>query len=138
MLFRSDAGYKLDVNGTFRATGAATFSSSVTATNFTGAYLDYKPGGVETFIVGKASYNVFDGNQLAIGSFTSIPIEFATANTKRMIITAAGNVGIGTTSPLNYGAGFTGLTLNGSTLSFLTAQANGVSKITISAINIFL
>ena len=79
--------------------GAATFSSSVTATNFTGAYLDYKPGGVETFIVGKASYNVFDGNQLAIGSFTSIPIEFATANTKRMIITSAGNVGIGTTSP---------------------------------------
>ena len=27
----TDAGYKLDVNGTFRATGAATFSSSVTA-----------------------------------------------------------------------------------------------------------
>ncbi len=30
----TDAGYKLDVNGTFRATGAATFNSSVTATSF--------------------------------------------------------------------------------------------------------
>jgi hypothetical protein len=43
----TDAGYKLDVNGTLRATGAATFSSSVTALNFN----------VGTGADGRISYN---------------------------------------------------------------------------------
>ncbi len=105
---QQDASYKLNFwhyNGSWSSvanisgTGAATFSSSVTAGNFTGTYFDYKPGGTETFFIGKTSYNVFDGNQLGLATFTSIPIEFATANTRRMIITSGGNVGIGTTSP---------------------------------------
>jgi hypothetical protein len=36
-------------------------------------------------------------------------------------------VGIGTTSPVSYGAGFTGLTINGSTNGFLTIRNNAVT-----------
>ena len=63
---------------------------SLTANNFTGAYFDYKPGGTETFFIGKTSYNVFDGNQLGIATFTALPIEFATNNVKRLTIASTG------------------------------------------------
>ena len=86
--------------GTTSPTDKLQVAGGVAASYFTGQYFEYKPGGVETFVVGKVSYNVFDGNQLGLATFTSIPIEFATANTKRMIITSGGNIGIGTTAPL--------------------------------------
>jgi hypothetical protein len=92
----SNDTYKLDVSGTANLTGAlsgtsATFSGRLNADgNIRAAYLDYVPSGVETFIIGKAAYNVFDGNQLAIGTFTALPIEFATNNVKRLTIASTG------------------------------------------------
>ena len=69
----------------------ATFSSKLYADgNVRAAYLDYVPSGTETFVIGKASYNVFDGNQLAMGTFTALPIEFATNNVKRLTISSTG------------------------------------------------
>lgn len=105
---QAPGSYKLDVTGTMRVTGAATFSSSVTATslNLGSSYGSpklylYNDG---TYVNGFGIYanefrNFFDtidasasrmtwGKQTAGGTFT----EF-------MRLTKDGNVGIGTTSP---------------------------------------
>jgi len=49
-----------------------------------------------------------------------------------MRITSAGNVGIGTSSPVNYGAAYPNLTINGSTTGVLDIQANGTTQLEIS------
>ena len=74
----TNTSYTLDVSGTLRATGAATFSSSVTM----GGDLN------------------FSANDSAI-SFSSGAGRFFTGGAERMRITSGGNVGIGTSSPAN-------------------------------------
>jgi hypothetical protein len=92
----TDAGYKLDVNGTFRATGAATFSSSVAATSY-----GLNNG---TFRGGLYTYNLIAGTGTDYGATifaeTSYNIYFCPGGsaTKRMTITSGGNVLIGTTT----------------------------------------
>jgi hypothetical protein len=109
------------------STGEATFSSSVTtlgSVDITGA-----------------------GNTLTLRKSNNVPILAligATSNTlieggntfnlytggtgNRIFVTALGNVGIGTASPVNIG-GYTALTLNNSTTGgILTFQQNGVNK----------
>lgn len=94
-----DASYKLKVTGATLTTGAATFSSSVTAggaIETTGAYF---LNGNAYF--GKAS-SIFTGgsaNDAGIMVSGSNNIIFGNALTERMRINSSGNVGIGTSSP---------------------------------------
>jgi len=82
--------FRLDVTGTFRATGAATFSSSVTATGYNVANTG---GSIQTVDAG-AYISLFG----ATGSPANTLI-FGTNNAEKMRITSAGNVGIGTNNP---------------------------------------
>lgn len=75
----TNAGFKLDVNGTFRSSGTATIGGNIGLTG--GAKINFATGG--GFIEGADTY-----------------LRFATnAGTERMRIDNAGNVGIGTTAP---------------------------------------
>jgi hypothetical protein len=100
----TDSGYKLDVSGTFRATGAATFGGSVDATSFR---------------LGNGQYLRLTRNSGAF-QYDAFGIESGTDNTRLLItndfnivngslisqfhINSTGNVGIGTTNPVITGA----------------------------------
>lgn len=58
-----------------------------------------------------------------------------TSPTERMRITSAGNVGIGTSSPANIGAGYPHLEVNGSITGVISVSAGGVRGLTLSADN---
>jgi len=110
------------LGSTLSFTGAATFSSSVTATGYTftgtGAVIQsngsvgnvpqyglfYNSGGV--FYFGKDDGS---GGSFGVGAYASVlwnsgayPIVFATSGAERMRITSGGNVLIGTTTDLGY------------------------------------
>ena len=55
--------------------------------------------GNQTWSIGEASNNVFNGSQLGIGTFDSKPIQLATNNAVAMTIDGSGNVGINTATP---------------------------------------
>jgi len=76
----TDAGYKLDVNGTGR------FSSSVTA----GSNVVI-PSGYE-LVYGTGTVSI-------LGNSTSNFLDFRTSNSTKLYINSSGNVGIGTSSP---------------------------------------
>jgi hypothetical protein len=61
------------------------------------------------------NFGVFAGTAPVAGFYlpTTNNLAFTTASTERMRITSAGDVGIGTSSPTNFGTGITGLTING-------------------------
>ncbi len=48
-----------------------------------------------------------------------------------MVVSGSSNIGIGTNSPRNAGAGYSGLTLNGSTSGFIDINTNGTRVLTI-------
>jgi hypothetical protein len=122
----TDAGYKLDVSGTLRVTGAATFSSSVTAERIQINSTTYEPlainssygqvglkfglNGTYFAAMGSASNvtTAYTGSETDLGLGTSgsstANIIFVTGAglTRRMTITSAGNVGIGTNDNAPY------------------------------------
>jgi hypothetical protein len=81
----TDAGYKLDVNGTGR------FSGALTATTAT-----LSGSGADRLIMTRTSFGTY---HLSISSTNRFSIYDPTADAERISITSAGNVGIGTTSP---------------------------------------
>jgi hypothetical protein len=94
----NDAGFRLDVNGTFRSTALWTTAGGVTQWGNAGtAY-----GGL-TWDTGYAAIYGTGGNDLRFGADGSSP---------KMILKTSGNVGIGTTSPTNY-SGFNTLQITG-------------------------
>ena len=80
---------------TLASTGAATFSSSVTATSGVFSGTGSEPLRVERIIGG----TVYGKYSLAISGSSVFSIYDAVATVDRLVITSAGNVGIGTTSP---------------------------------------
>jgi hypothetical protein len=92
--------------------------------------------GVATLSVG---FNNSGGSISNIATGTSAvwmqqayPLTFGTNGSERMRIDSSGNVGIGTTSPTNYGAGYPNLTINGTTTGVLDIQANGTNQLELS------
>lgn len=61
------------------------------------------------------------------GAGSNSDLGFSTANVERMRIDSSGNVGIGTSSPISFGANTAGLTVNGSSGSHITWQNNGTN-----------
>jgi len=102
-------------------TGAATFSSSVTASNF------YAPSNTgfwsDSYDVRRNGF-VADGTNLVFRAGNS-----STGEQTRMVIAqASGNVGIGTSSPTSYG-GFTTLNINNATNGGLIDLLNNGTRV---------
>jgi hypothetical protein len=110
--------YTLDVTGTFRATGAATFSSSVTATqgNFnqtatSGFAVTMRNRNANQTWAQVVDVNAVDDKYLGLFDVTN--------SAYRMVITNNGNVGIGNTSPITMGSTTTLQVGNGTTAGFI-------------------
>jgi hypothetical protein len=126
----ADSGYKLNVNGTFRATGAATFSGLGTFTNATsnnqltvngtGAIksgINFANGGTtygQIYFDNNAPYNMSVLQQYTTGNLI-----LGTNNTANLTIGNNGNVGIGVTSP------YTKLQVDGGNISVLSSSTIG-------------
>ena len=105
--------FRLDVTGTLRATGAVTFSSSVTATNLSintttsDGRIDVRPNGVSSFPIFWRNNNGGYGGGIYVTGGNSMQMYLTnSAGTENVLIAATGtsyfnggNVGIGTTNP---------------------------------------
>jgi hypothetical protein len=112
------------VNGTVGAT-----------TPSTGAFTTLSATGVATVSAGSVSAPaITTSGDTNTGIFfpAADTIAFTEGGTEAMRITSAGNVGIGTASPTNYGAGYPNLTINGTTTGVLDIQANGTNQLELS------
>jgi hypothetical protein len=70
-----------------------------------------------------------------VESSTNIGMKFQTWSSGASVplyLSGAGNVGIGTSSPVNYGVGYPNLTINGSITGVLDIQSNGVTQLELS------
>ena len=126
-----------------RATGAATFSSSVAANSTNGISGTFKSseffgsidlentGGTAT---GKWNVQAVSGAQIGGTAGSSFGIYSYGASAYRMFITSAGNVGIGTTSPITAGGSYVGLNISGATGSSLVLTS-GSSHTYLYAVN---
>jgi hypothetical protein len=105
-----DAGFKLDVNGTTRIRGAATFSSSVTSLAASGTGVIIAEGTATNgeglvSVRGKnssgtsrrADFKYDNADVVRIATASPINMQFETNDIIRMTITSGGNVGIGVT-----------------------------------------
>jgi len=72
------------------------------------------------------TYDAIDGNAGAPTHVFRTSVDGSTF-TERMRIDSSGNVGIGTNSPVSFGANTVGLTVNGSSGSHITWQNNGTN-----------
>jgi hypothetical protein len=118
----TDAGFRLDVNGTARVQGAATFSSSLTANGSLSGF----QGATHNLLIDWSS-------ESQITTLTNTDLFFGTNAQRRMTIKAGGNVGIGTDSPsaTDWNASATLLHIyqnstNGSVLKLESSNASGI------------
>jgi hypothetical protein len=137
---QTDAGFKLDVTGTARVSGNATFSSNVGIGTASPSQLLEVNNGTQSIIKNVSgtrtlqlesyaadwNYLASTGNNLGINVGGANALVINVNSAERMRITSAGNVGIGTNSPKSYGV----LTVNGQTigLSNISVDINQAFK----------
>ena len=113
------------------STGAATFSSSVTApiavinNGTSNGYINFLQNSANIGYVADANW-IFGGSITDFGIRATNNLVFGTGFTEKMRITSAGNVGIGTASPSSYNSDFSNLVIaNTSSFAGMTiATAN--------------
>jgi hypothetical protein len=75
---------------------------------------------------------LYSGTGVGMFNRSNSYLMLGTNNTERLRIDASGNVGIGTSSPVNYGSGSQGLTINGTgNYQNLNLQVGGTTQFTI-------
>jgi hypothetical protein len=126
LYFYNSAGVeKIVLDGT---NGAATFSSSVTATSATatGGFMEIQGSvnAVKTLYVNR--YGVASGSQHRLRAENGY-FEIASANSEPIVLTG-GNVGIGTTSPANY-TNYITQTINGTNGAIVQLQSSGTPSL---------
>ena len=123
----------LDVNGTIKSRGGGGEGGQITLLNPTntadGAVFD---------VDASSNLRLFpatNGASTIIGSIgtTGGTVQFYIAQSERMRIDGSGNVGIGTNSPANIGAGYPHLEVNGSSTGIISVSVNGVRGISLAA-----
>lgn len=144
----TDSGYKLDVNGTGRFSGAAVFSSSIQAvTGFfqsanTDSVVDIftlsNPSSTSSGVRQKfangygdlAAIRVSQRDNGALADDGQMQFQVASNSVldTKMTILNTGNVGIGTASPNLTATGRTTVDINGTSNSLLSLSAGGVNK----------
>ena len=108
---------------TLTGTGSVVMSNSPTLTTPT--------LGTGFFSVGAAATPsiTFTGDtNTGIWSPSADNVAISTNGAERLRIDNVGNIGVGTSSPVNVGAGYKALTINDTTAGVLELQANGVSQ----------
>ena len=134
---------------TIASTGAATFSSSVTAGGWISTANNF---GLEirnaANTAGRTAVKLNASNVLLFGQDSDITALTLGVGSEQMRITSAGNVGIGTSSPSSAGGGYTGLDIRGSgggslimgststLMSYIYADAGGLNIQTTGSIPI--
>ena len=68
-----------------------------------------------------------NSSNVVLNAVTAIPLTFGTTNTERMRIDSSGNVGIGTSSPTNFGSAFQMLAVQGSDYGVIQAISSSGS-----------
>jgi hypothetical protein len=129
-VYNGKGGKILGLNG---STGAATFSSSVTAAgNITSGTGAFNTGGFfipySTSSASSRNWKITN-DQEVFGDFSIKQSSTQTGlpDTYRLYISAVGNIGIGTISP-NNNAGYASLTINGSTGGQITLRTGDVTE----------
>jgi hypothetical protein len=141
----TDGGFRLDVNGTARVSGAATFSNTIAATSATlsgdltltgtGGHtinMVATTAGSQTISMtasgGGSNTVTGTGGDFNIQTTNAHPLVYKTNNTERMRITSTGNVGIGTATP----NASSQLDITSTTQGFLPPRMTSTQKTTIA------
>lgn len=133
---QSNPTYKLDVNGTARVTGAATFSSTIASSGAITANIgSYNPsfiaigsasGNGQIQLSGSANYKIGAGTDYGGMAFT-------VGGSDRIYVLNNGNVGIGTSSPISPANNYRYLHIEGANTTsggvlYLSTSGNGNSS----------
>jgi len=127
----SSPSYKLNVSGAnyvFGLTGGGTSRLAQSIVNTSG-YLDL---GVESS-AGGALFAGGSAYASCIGSANSTNLQFGTNGTIRATFDTSGNLGVGTTSPIN-NSGYGGFSLNGTSGALLSMMTNGTESSRIASL----
>lgn len=102
------------------------------STNATGSYQRFQNSGTSIADLGNGAQILTGGSATDFGlNIRTGNLVLGTAQTERMRIDSAGNVGVGTASATNYGAGYTTLAINNTTAGVLDLMSNGTSSFRI-------
>lgn len=134
-------GFSNAAAGTDYAAATTGTSAQLLANNGSGGFSNVTVGSGLSLSAGTlstsggASISAGDSNVTVSDTGSNGTVTVQTDGSERMRIDSSGNVGIGTSSPANIGAGYPHLEVNGSTTGVISVSAGGVRGLSLSADN---